>query len=363
MDSQVLAPARSVITPEARNFLSQIKMVRARAPLRLSFGGGGTDISPYCDQRGGCVLNATISRYVYGTLVPKLDRSIGFNSFDYGTVVYWTQEEHFHFDGQMDLVKGVLRRFELDKLRSNGFDLFVHADAPPGSGLGSSSTFAVALIGLVRELLGLPLRRAGIAGLAYDIERNDVGIKGGRQDQYAAAFGGFNFMEFHGEEVIVTPLRLSDFVVNELEYNLLLCFTGSRESQPIIKSQVESVKNEDVEPLAAMDKMKEIAIEMKKALLRGNLNGFGDLLHEGWLHKQKMAPGISTPYIEELYAEACKAGAIGGKITGAGGGGHMMLYCPFNKRHVVRERLTAMGAQITDFRFDPMGMQTWRVYK
>jgi len=309
----------------------------------LSFGGGGTDISPYAETRGGCVLNATISRYVYATLVPKSERSIGFRSFDYGTVVYFTEEEHFLFNGQMDLVKGVLKRFDLDKLRSDGFDLFVHADAPPGSGLGSSSTFTIALIGLFRELLGLPITPGGMAGLAYDIERNDVGIKGGRQDQYAAACGGFNF--------------------NELEYNLLLCSTGSRESQPIIGSQMESMKNEEAEPLAAMDKTKEIAIEMKKALLLGDLDHFGDMLHEGWLQKQKMAPGITTPHIDELYAEALKAGAIGGKITGAGGGGHMMLYCPFNKRHIVRERLTAMDARVIDFRFDATGMQTWRVYK
>src|SRR5437660_3494787 len=179
------------MTPQPHNFLSEVRMVRARAPLRLSFGGGGTDISPYADTRGGCVLNATISRYVYGTLVPKSERSIGFRSFDYGTVVYWTQEEHLQFDGQMDLVKGVLKRFELDKFRTEGFDLFVHADAPPGSGLGSSSTFTVALIGLVRELLGLPITPAGMAGFAFGIERNDFGIKGGCSDPDAAALGGF----------------------------------------------------------------------------------------------------------------------------------------------------------------------------
>ncbi len=351
------------MTAQPRNFLKQIRMVRARAPLRLSFGGGGTDVSPYADTRGGCVLNATISRYVYGTLVPKSERSIGFRSFDYGTVVYWTEEAHFGFDGQMDLAKGVLKRFELDKLRSDGFDLFVHADAPPNSGLGSSSTFTVALIGLFRELLGLPITSAGMAKLAYDIERNDVGIKGGRQDQYAAAFGGFNFMEFHGEEVTVTPLRLSDFLVNELEYNLLLCYIGSRETQPIIENQMESTKAENAEPLAAMDKTKEIAIEMKRMLLRGDLDCFGEMLHESWVHKKKTAPGITTPRIDELYEEAQKAGAIGGKITGAGGGGHLLLYCPFNKRHIVRERLSVMGTRATDFRFDASGMQTWRVYK
>ena len=351
------------MTAQPRNFLKQIRMVRVRAPLRLSFGGGGTDISPYADTRGGCVLNATISRYVYGTLVPKSERSIGFRSFDYGTVVYWTQEEHLQFDGQMDLVKGVLKRFELDKFRTEGFDLFVHADAPPGSGLGSSSTFTVALIGLFRELLGLPITPAGMARLAFDIERNDVGIKGGRQDQYAAAFGGFNFMEFNGEEVVVTPLRLSEFLINELEYNLILCFTGSRESQPIIDSQIESAEKHKEEPLAAMDQVKAIAIEMKKALLGGDLDRFGEMLHEGWLQKKKMAKGISTPRIDELYEEARKAGAIGGKITGAGGGGHLLLYCPFTKRHIVRERLSALGTSVTDFRFDPVGMQTWRVYK
>jgi len=351
------------MTAQPRNFLKQIRMVRARAPLRLSFGGGGTDVSPYADTRGGCVLNATISRYVYGTLVPKSERSIGFRSFDYGTVVYWTEEAHFSFDGQMDLAKGVLKRFELDKLRSDGFDLFVHADAPPNSGLGSSSTFTVALIGLFRELLGLPITSAGMAKLAYDIERNDVGIKGGRQDQYAAAFGGFNFMEFRGEEVVVTPLRLSDFLINELEYNLLLCYIGSRETQPIIENQMESTKAENAEPLAAMDRTKEIAIEMKRVLLRGDLDCLGELLHESWVHKKRTAPGITTPRIDELYEEARKAGAIGGKITGAGGGGHLLLYCPFNKRHIVRERLSAMGTRATDFRFDASGMQTWRVYK
>jgi D-glycero-alpha-D-manno-heptose-7-phosphate kinase len=338
-------------------------MVRARAPLRLSFAGGGTDVSPYADSRGGCVLNATISRYVYGTLVPKSERSIGVRSFDYGTVVYWTQEEHFRYDGQLDLVKAVLKRFELDKFRTEGFDLFVHADAPPGSGLGSSSTFTVALLGLFRELLGLSITPAGMAKLAFDIERNDVGIKGGRQDQYAAAFGGFNFMEFDGNEVVVTPLRLSAFITNELEYNLILCFTGSRESQPIIDSQMQSATRNEPEPLAAMDQVKAIAIEMKKALLAGDLDRFGAMLHEAWLQKKKMAKGITTPRIDELYEEARKAGAIGGKITGAGGGGHLLLYCPFNKRHVVRERLSALGASITDFRFDQVGMQTWRVYK
>src|ERR1700719_266748 len=262
-----MIPVRTARTmpPKAKNLFRPNKMVRARTPLRLSFGGGGTDVSPYVDTHGGCVLNATISRYVYGTLVPKSERSIGFRSFDYGTVVYWTQEEHFQFDGQMDLVKAVLKRFEVDKFRTEGFDLFVHADAPPGSGLGSSSTFTVALIGLFRELLGLPITSAGMAKLAYDIERNDVGIKGGRQDQYAAAFGGFNFMEFHGEEVVVTPLRVSPFVINELEYSLMLCYTNNvRESQHIIAKQMDNFQAGEVQASDALDEIKSLAIEIKR---------------------------------------------------------------------------------------------------
>jgi len=181
--------------------------------------------------------------------------------------------------------------------------------------VAGSSTFTVALIGLFRELLGLPITPAGMAKLAFDIERNDVGIKGGRQDQWAAAFGGFNFMEFHGEDVVVTPLRLSEFVINELEYNLLLCFTGSRESQPIIEGQMESVKHEDVDILAAMDEVKAIAYEMKKALLKGDLDEFGDMLHEAWKQKKRMSPKISTGFIDEAYAAARRASSRPGCST------------------------------------------------
>ena len=204
-----------------KNFLSQIKMVRARTPLRLSFGGGGTDVSPYADHaRRLCAQRHDFALRLWdiGAEVGTLDRLSLLRLRD-GRLLD-RRRNISNFDGQMDLVKGVLKRFELDKFRTEGFDLFVHADAPPGSGLGSSSTFTVALIGLFRELLGLPITSDGMAKLAYDIERNDVGIKGGRQDQYAAAFGGFNFMEFNGEEVVVTPLRLSEYLINELEYNL-----------------------------------------------------------------------------------------------------------------------------------------------
>ena len=201
-----------------------------------------------------------------------------------------------------------------------------------------------------------------IAELAFEIERNDVGIKGGRQDQYAATFGGFNFIEFHGKQVIVTPLKISPLLINELEYNLLLCYTGEiRESQILIEKQIQNYRSQARTTLDALDEIKQLAVEMKKALLLGRINEMGALLHHEWQFKKATAQGISTPFIDELYDEARKSGAVGGKIAGAGGGGYMLLYCPFHKKHKVSVRLTEMGGQIIPFRFDGTGLQTWRV--
>jgi D-glycero-alpha-D-manno-heptose-7-phosphate kinase len=329
--------------------------------LRLSFAGGGTDVSPYPEEKGGCVLNATINLYVYGTLIPIKERSINIRSLDYDSVIRYTSTEDLNFNGQMDLAKGVIKRFELDRFKNGGFDLYLHGDAPPGSGLGTSSTFVVTLIGLFKEWLGLPLTPYEIAEMAFTIERSDVGIKGGRQDQYAATFGGFNFMEFLRDQVIVTPLKINRLLVNELEYNLLLCYTGGiRESQKLIEKQVQNYKTQSKATVESLDRIKQIALAIKKALLLGKIAEFGDLLHQDWEHKKRTAEGITTPFIDELYEEARKAGAIGGKIAGAGGGGYMLLYCPFHKKHKVSERLSGMGGQMIGFRFEHSGIQTWR---
>jgi D-glycero-alpha-D-manno-heptose-7-phosphate kinase len=337
-------------------------MIRARTPLRISFAGGGTDVSPYADEKGGCILNATINLYVYGTLYQNDEGSINIRSLDYDSVVQYTKSADLDFNGQMDLAKGVIKRFQALPFKKGGFDLFLHGDAPPGSGLGSSSTFVVTLIGLFKEWQGLSMTPYEIAELAFEIERGDVGIKGGRQDQYAATFGGFNFIEFLGKQVIVTPLKISHLWLNELEYNLLLCYTGEiRESQILIEKQIQNYTTHSDTTLHALDEIKQLALEMKKALLLGKINEMGELLHQEWQFKKATAPGISTPFIDELYDEARKAGAVGGKIAGAGGGGYMLLYCPFHKKHRVSMRLAEMGGQIVPFRFDGSGLQTWRV--
>jgi len=335
-------------------------LIRAKAPLRISFAGGGTDVPPYPEREGGCVLNATIGKYAYGTLRPRKDNRIQVESIDFGLSISYGIDEPLVYDGKLDLVKGAIEKLEGRK--STGFDLFLHCEVPPGTGLGSSSTIMVALVGLLKEFKNMPLTDYEIAHIAYVIERKELGIKGGLQDQYAATFGGFNFIEFLGDRVIVNPLKISQDVVNELEHNLLLCYTGkTRVSSGIIDDQVSRYEKGEEESLEGLRALKKITIEMKNALLQMRICEFGELLHLEWENKKKMSNKITSPEIEDMYETARKAGALGGKITGAGGGGHMLLYCLFDKKHRVAEELINMGATITDFSFTPYGLQTWRI--
>ncbi|HPT87461.1 MAG TPA: GHMP kinase [Bacillota bacterium] len=334
--------------------------IRSRAPLRISFAGGGTDIEPYLSEKGGVVLSTTINRYSYGTLLPRTDQEIQIESLDVEMFAKFLASQKLDFNGQLDLIKAVLRKFEGWK---QGFSLFLHSDAPPGSGLGSSSTMVVTLLGLFRQWLNLPWSNYDLANLAYEIERVDLGIRGGKQDQYAAVFGGFNFIEFYHDQTIVNPLKINPSILNELEYHLLLCYTGkTRLSANIIASQVESYLKKEKSSLHALDQLKEITIAMKNALLTGRLNQFGDLLHEAWMQKKQLAGAITTEKIDTLYHLALSKGALGGKILGAGGGGYLLLYCPYNKKHIIASELERVGAQITRFSFDTQGLVTWRVH-
>jgi D-glycero-alpha-D-manno-heptose-7-phosphate kinase len=336
-------------------------LIRSKAPLRISLCGGGTDVPPYLEERGGVVLSATIDKYAYATLRPRDDCSIAVHSLDYNFIAKYNLDEVLPYDGNLDLVKAVINHLNKGN-NTKGLDFFLHTDAPPGSGLGSSSAVVVSLIGLFKHWLHLPLTNYEIAELAYKIERIDMGIKGGKQDQYAATFGGFNFIEFYKEATIVNPLRIPADVLNELHYNLLLCYTGkTRLSAGIIDTQVRNYVQRKEEVVRAMDELKAITIEMKNALLRGQLTEFGALLHDAWENKKKMAQQISNPFIDELYETARKNGALGGKVSGAGGGGYMFFYCPFDRKHLVAEALEKMGAQVVDFNFDFYGLQTWEV--
>ena len=334
-------------------------IIRSKAPLRISFGGGGTDVTPYPEEKGGAVLSTTIDKYAYCTLVKHEGNSINVKSLDFDTVVkYHGGKEPEKYDGKLDLVKAAIRALKVE----TGFDLFLHSDAPPGSGLGTSSTLVVALVGAFKQWLNLNLSDYNIAELAYHIEREEAGIKGGKQDQYAATFGGFNFIEFLGETTVVNPLRIKRSTINELEYRLMLCYTGAtRLSAGIIEDQVRGYVEGKDDVILALDETKKIAFDMKNALLLGKLNEFGSLLHEGWCCKKRFSTKMTDSAIDELYEVAIQNGAIGGKLLGAGGGGHLLFLCEFDRKHIVAEKLEELGGKIISFTFDLRGMQSWEV--
>jgi D-glycero-alpha-D-manno-heptose-7-phosphate kinase len=330
---------------------------RAKAPLRISFCGGGTDVPPYPERYGGLVLVATINSYAHASLTPRDDSVLTIQSLDYDIVARYHIDDDLFFDGELDLVKAVIRYMG----GKRGLDLFLRSDAPPGTGLGSSSAMIVALIGVLKEFLRMPLSIYEVAEHAVEIERRDLRIKGGLQDQYASAFGGFNLIEFYGDKTVVNPLRISDEIMNELECRLLLCYTGQTHlSGNILARQIDNYEREDAEVIASLHRLKELTSEMKNALLRGKLDELGCLLHETWQNKRRLASGISTPVIEELYEVGRGAGAYGGKVLGAGGGGYLLFYCPYEQRHRVAEALEAAGGRIVEFSFHTKGLQTWQ---
>jgi D-glycero-alpha-D-manno-heptose-7-phosphate kinase len=337
-----------------------VTILRSKAPLRISFAGGGTDVDPYRSRFGGCTLSATIDKYAYASCRPRNDDVIQVQSLDYDIVAKYPSREPLVIDGELDLVKAVITQLRRGH-SSKGFDLFLHSDAPPGSGLGSSSTIVVSLVTLFKELYRRPLTSYEIAELAYDIERVKLGMKGGMQDQYGAAFGGFNFIEYDSSKVIVNPLRLNPEVLWELHYSLVLCYTRqTRQSAGIIDEQTGRIEQGDPRALAATHAIKDLCVEMKNALLQGRLREFGELMHASWEHKKKIASRITNARIDEMYEEARKLGAIGGKILGAGGGGYLLVFAPFDKKHLILKRFSEMGGQPVDFNFETQGAVTWR---
>ena len=334
--------------------------LRAKAPLRVSFAGGGTDVPPFPEQEGGLVLSATINRHAYGTLCPRPDRQVLIESLDLGLAVEYGVGRPIAYDGNLDFIKAPI--LKLGDGRAPGFELFLHSTTPPGSGLGSSSAMMVTMIGLLRDFHGLPLTDYEVASLAHQVERVDLGLQGGLQDQYASTFGGFNFIEFYGDHVIVNPLRVPASTVNELEHNLLLCFTGAtRKSDRIIEDQVGRFSGGNADSREGLRMQKELAAEMKKALLLGRLQALGELLDEAWRQKKRLSPKISTPFIDEAYEEAMRQGAYGGKVMGAGGGGYMLFYCDFRRKHRVAQALERLGMSVSDVAFEFEGLGTWRV--
>lgn len=339
-------------------------IIRSKAPLRLGLAGGGTDVAPFSELFGGAVLNATISMYAYASLEPSMDGGIVFHSIDKGEIHHLDSVPELPVDGTLDLHKGIYNRIVREYSgKPLSFRLTTYVDAPPGSGLGTSSTLVVAILGAFSEWLNLPLGEYDMARLAYEIERKDLGMAGGKQDQYAATFGGVNFMEFYREDkVIVNPLRIREKYLDELAHNLVLYHTEtSRLSSRIIEQQTKNVLAGNERSIEAMQKLKDQAVRMKEALLKGDLDHIGEILDYGWKFKKNLAEGVSNDLIDRIYEEAIRAGAAGGKVSGAGGGGFMFFYCPGNSRSTVIEALKQFGGQTKRYEFTSKGLTTWTI--
>jgi D-glycero-alpha-D-manno-heptose-7-phosphate kinase len=337
---------------------------RSKAPLRIGLAGGGTDVSPYSDLYGGAILNATLSLFAHATIEPLDSGGIILDSIDQQQQECFEWREELPVSKDLILLKGVYNRIQRDYgIPSKNFRLSTFVDAPAGSGLGTSSTLVVAIIGAFAEMLRLPLGEYDIAHYAYEIERKDLGLAGGKQDQYAATFGGVNYMEFYDEnKVIVNPLRIKQQYLFELENNLLLYYTSkSRESARIIEQQADNVLQKKEASIEAMHQLKQQAQMMKEALLKGRLHEIGEILDFGFQQKRRMAAGISNELMDEIYETAKAAGATGGKISGAGGGGFMIFYCPGNTKYTVAKNLEKFGGVHRSYQFVEHGLMSWTV--
>ncbi len=342
-------------------------IIRSKAPLRLGLAGGGTDVSPYCDEYGGAVLNVTIDMYAYCTIEPTYDNKIVFFAPDRKEIFECESKPIIEMEEKLILHKGIYNRIVKDY--NNGiplsFRMTTYSDAPAGCGLGTSSTMVVAVIKAYMEWLNLPLGEYDMAYMAYQIERLDLKLKGGKQDQFSATFGGFNFMEFFNDNrVIVNPLRIKNWIKNEVENSLVLYYTGtSRESSAIINDQIKNTESKVEKSLEGMHELKSGATEMKNALLTGHFEEFSMCLRKGWESKKKMSSSITNPVIDETYNYIMSNGAKAAKLSGAGGGGFMMIICDPQERFSLIEKLKKMGGRVVLAQFTEKGAQAWTLYE
>lgn len=342
-------------------------IIRSKAPLRIGFAGGGTDVTPYCDLYSGAVVNGTINRFAYTTIIPHFSDEVRLWSQDINKIWEGKKGKKLEIikDDPFILAKGVHNRMiKHYHLRPKGFSLSTHVDAPPGSGLGASSTLVVSIVKAFAELYNIPMMRNEVAEIAYKIERIDLNLSGGKQDQYASTYGGINYIEFYKDYTIVHPLQVSKKIMEELSFNFLLYYTGtSRLSSKIINEQVINVEDKNEDTLKGMNNLKRQANLFRIALLSGNLRSIGALLDYGWKQKKLTAKEISNPLIDLIYEKAIKAGATGGKISGAGGGGFMMFYCPEIARYNVTKVLKKYGGEFRRLSFTNEGVTSWKLRK
>ena len=327
-------------------------MLIARAPMRISFGGGGTDLEAYYAKYGGLVVSTAINKYFYTVITTDESDDLQVISADYRSLFRHSPYNDLFWNGDLALPKAVLHHFGIRR----GINLFVASEVPPGTGLGSSSAAAVTMVRALSTLIEQPMTKQQVAELASFIEINKMGMPIGKQDQYAAAFGGLNKITFTNEGVTVEPIHIDPAVHQMLERRLMLFFTGSsRESTSILKHQRKSTEERDDSVLQALHNIKQVAVDVQTCLERGDLDEFARLLHYAWQEKRRLAPNLSTGFIDECYELALQHGASAGKITGAGGGGFMLIYCHEPAQEAVTRALEERGLKRMNFHFDHQG--------
>ncbi len=339
---------------------NSLVMYRSRAPVRIDFAGGWTDVAEFCLDTPGKVVNAAINIYSYASLVPGAandEKGVRIYSSDYDSYVEAEDVRKLEYDGNIDLVKGAIRRMNV----AGGFEIATQSHAPAGSGLGTSAAMGVALIGALSQYAGTNLLGYEVAEMASEIERRELGIRGGKQDHYSSAIGGISFMEFRGEEVRYSRIDLPRSTVLELQKNLVLCYTGrSRLSGDVHRSVFENFEKGEGETVSAMAELKTIAVELKNALMQGDLDGYAELLDENWRNQQRLHPSVTNDNIDELFSIARREGARGGKALGAGGGGCLLFYCRADREPQVAKALAEAGAQVIRFQFVFDGLEGWK---
>ena len=337
-------------------------IIHARAPLRLGLAGGGSDVSPYADTYGGQVMNATIDRYAYAELKSSPEGDLVFQSTDFGLSESDSINSGFSENSKLPLHRAVYHRIMMDY--NDGVmepvELTTFSDAPVGSGLGASSTLVVSMIKAFDLYLGINLSPQEIAEMAFKVERADCGLAGGRQDQFSASYGGFNFMKFSASESLVEKVGVSEEVVSELEASLVLFYTGvSRLSSNVIAEQSQNLEIDREFALEAMHKVKLEAATMREHLISGNFEGMVESMNDGWEQKKRTSASVSNTQIEEIYSTAIAAGALAGKVSGAGGGGFMWFFTPINKRACVLSSLEKFNGTTSNCHFSDRGAEAW----
>lgn len=332
------------------------EIARARAPVRIDFAGGWTDVPPFSTDVGGFVVNACINRYAYATAMPTEAHNFILESGDYGTFIEARNIREMEYDGNLDLLKAAVRRLDF----ASGVRLVTRSEAPPGSGTGSSASMGVTLVGLLNHMQGGSMARHEIAALANRLEIEELGVPGGKQDQYAAACGGILFMEFADDRVTVDALTLSRSFLLDLEKHLTLVYTGkSRLSGNIIQQVMGPYAEGDAAIAEALGNIRQCTVDMKAAFCAENISRMGELMTINWENQKRLSPTMTTPKTEALFRVAEECGMLGGKACGAGGGGCLLFLADSDREHVIREAVQDLGGQILPFNFDFSGLEVW----